>query len=197
MIGVFSALKGRFGELVANMSPRDRKLFVGLVLGFYLFSLGGLWWLANGVLDGQRSRVAAAELTLSSVRELAADEGAAAGQLARIDEQMARYAGQDLASFVEKAAQEVGVATNLQGVRERQAVTEGLVEEHSYSVELSKISLQQLVEFLYEIETTGYPLKVRSMKTKVVTVSGVKMLNVSLDLSAFKLVAVAAEAKAG
>jgi hypothetical protein len=66
---------------------------------------------------------------------------------------------------------------------------------------MSKVSLDQIVSFLYEIETAGYPLKIRSMKTKTATVSGAKVLNVSMEVSSFRLVADesagAAEEKAG
>lgn len=182
-------LKGRFGELIAAMSVRDRKLFVGLVLTAYLCVLGGLFWLARGALDGVESRIQTQERSLASLRGLAADEAAAATRIARINEQLETYRSQDLQSFVEKAAQKSGVSGNLQGVREKQVITEGDIEEHAYSVDLSKVTLQQLVDFLYEVEASGYPLTIRTMKTRVVTVSGVKMLNVSMEVSAYRLLA--------
>lgn len=186
---LFGPLKARFSDVLASMSPRDRKLFVGLVVGGYLVVLGGLFWFASRQLADVQSRIASAEQTLGLVTGLAADAESASADIKRIDEQMAKYAGQDLASFVERAAQKTGVSTNLQGVREKQVVTEGSVEEHMFTIDVAKVSLQQLVEFLYEIETTGYPLKIRTMKTKVVSVSGVKMLNVSMEVSAFRMLA--------
>lgn len=179
-------LKARFSELVATMSPRDRKLFVGLVVGAYAVLLGGLWWFASGTLDDQASRIATQENNVAQLAGLAADETAAADKVTQINDQLRKYSDQDLPSFLEKSGQKVGV-TALQ-MRERQVITEGEIEEHTFSVDVSKVSLDQLVSFLYEVETAGYPLKIRSMKTKVVTVSGAKLLNVSMEVSSFRLV---------
>lgn len=194
---VFGPLKARFSDVLANMSPRDRKLFVGLIVGAYVVVLGGMYWLASRQLADVQSRIASAEQTLGLVTGLAADQESAGAEAKRIDEQMQKYEGQDLPSFVERAAQKTGVSSNLQGVREKQVVTDGPIEEHMFTVDVSKVSLQQLVEFLYEVETTGYPLKIRTMKTKVVSVSGVKMLNVSMEVSAFRLLAEGAPTEGG
>jgi type II secretory pathway component PulM len=184
---LLSPVKARFGELVASMTPRDRRLFVGLVVGLYAVMIVGLGWLAKGVLDDLESRIQSQEETNALVAGLAGDEETAKGLIEKINGQIEKFKDQDLQAFVEKSAQNVGMSSNLQAVRARQVITEGEIEEHTYTVDVSKVSLQQLVELLYEVETSGYPLKIRSMKTRVVTVSGTKMLNATLEVSAFKL----------
>lgn len=196
---LLSPIRGRFAELVANMSGRDRKLFVGLVVTAYVLGLGGLWWLGNGQLASVQGSIDAQEHNLVLLNALAADQASAGEEAQKIERQLAKFAGQDLPSYLEKAAQKTGVTTNLQGVRDKSTTTDGSIEEHAYTVDLSKISLQQLTEFLYEVETTGYPLKIRSMKTKTVTLAGVKSLSVTMEISAFRLVdaATSTEEKSG
>ncbi len=191
---VVEPMRERFAELVATMSPRDRTLFVGLAIFVLLALLGGAWWVGRSVLADARSRVEQREETLALLNGLAADQTAAAAQVATIETELRKSNGQDLPSFIEKTAETVGIASNLQGVREKQIVTEGSLEEKTYSVEVTRILLPQLTQFLHALETGGYPLRVRSMKTKVVTTQGVKMLTVSMEISAFRLLDAGASA---
>jgi cell division protein FtsB len=180
-------VRERFAELVATMSPRDRRLFVGLIVFVLVVLFGGAWWVGRSVLADVRSRVDQREETLGLLNGLASDQTEAAEKVATIEAELRKNEGQDLPSFIEKSAEKAGIASNLQGVREKQVVTEGSLEEKTYTVEITKILLPQLTDFLYAIETDGYPLRVRSMKTKATTVQGVKMLAVSMEISAFRL----------
>jgi type II secretory pathway component PulM len=186
-VTILEPVRGRFAELVATMSSRDRALFLGLTVFVVLVLLGGGWWLGRTLVGDVESRVASREETLALLRGLAAENAAAAEQVESIEAELRKNAGEDLPSFIEKKAGEVGIAANLQGVREKQIITEGTLEERTYSVEVTKITLQQLTGFLYAIETDGYPLRARSTKVKSVTQQGVKLLNVSMEISAFKL----------
>lgn len=186
-VTILEPVRGRFAELVATMSSRDRTLFLGLTVFVVLVLLGGGWWLGRTLVGDVESRVASREETLALLRGLAAENAAAAEQVESIEAELRKNAGEDLPSFIEKKAGEAGIAANLQGVREKQIITEGTLEERTYSVEVTKITLQQLTGFLYAIETDGYPLRARSTKVKSVTQQGVKLLNVSMEISAFKL----------
>jgi type II secretory pathway component PulM len=187
-ITVVEPMRERFAELVATMSPRDRTLFVGLVAFVLIALFGGAWWFGRSVLADVGSRVEQREETLGLLNGLAEDQASASTQVAQIEAELRKSNGQDLPSFIEKAAENTGIAANLQAVREKQIITEGSLEEKTYSVEITKILLPQLVDFLHAIETGDYPLRVRSMKTKTVTTAGVKTLTVSMEISAFRLI---------
>ncbi len=186
-VTLMEPVRERFSELVATMSPRDRALFVGLVVFVVLALLAGGWWLGRSILGDVESRVAAREQTLVQLRALAAEHATASDSVAEIEADLRKNAGQDLPSFIEKKASEEGISANLQGVREKQIATEGTLEERTYTVEITKITLAQLTAFLYAIETDGYPLRVRSTKVKSITQQGVKLVNVSMEVSAFRL----------
>jgi len=180
-------VRERFAELVATMSPRDRSLFIGLIVFVLVVLFGGAWWIGRSILADVQSRVDQREEALALLNGLASDQAEAAEKVATIEAELRKNEGQDLPSFIEKAADKAGISSNLQGVREKQVVTEGSLEEKTYSVEITKILLPQLTDFLYTIETDGYPLRVRSMKTKATTVQGAKVLAVSMEISAFRL----------
>jgi type II secretory pathway component PulM len=193
MSAFVETLRGRFGDLVSAMTPRDKKLFVGLVVFVYVAVLGGVFWFGRAQLRALQDTVAEREETLTMAKVLAADQAEGAEQVRTIEDELRRNATQDLPSFMEKAAQKVGVSAQLQGVREKGSTTQGTLEERSYGVELSRLSLQQLVDFLHEVETAKYPLKIRAAKVKTQTLAGQKVLNVTFEVSAFRLVEAAVE----
>lgn len=187
MAAVMDPVRQRFSEVVADMSPRDRRLASGLVIFVVGSLLFGAWWLSSSILGDLQSRVTEREESLALLNVLASDNASAIEQVTSIEAELRKSAGQDLPSFIEKQAGKVGIAGNLQGVREKQVTTEGTLEEKTYSVEVSKITLEQLNGFLHAVETDGYPLRIRSMKTKTVTSAGVKSLTVTFEVSAFRL----------
>ncbi len=194
MTTVVEPVRARFSEIVASMSARDRVLLLGLV-GFGLLSLlGGGWWLGRSILSDLQGRIDDRESAVALLSGLASDQEEAAAEVARIEADLQKSADQDLPSFIEKAAEKNGISTNLQGVREKQVTTEGRLEEKSYTVEVTKLTLQQLTDFLYAVETGDYPLRVRTAKTRTTTVGGVKLLSLSLEISAFRLVEAVAPA---
>jgi type II secretory pathway component PulM len=187
-MAVFDPVRERFSGVVAGMSARDRRLLMGLVVFVACMLLGFTWWLGRSILGDVQSRVEDREDTLALLQGLAADNAGATEQITQIEEQLRKGAGQDLPSYVEKAAEKVGISSNLQGVREKQVVTDGNLEEKTYTLEVAKVTLDQLTSFLYELETGGFPLKSRSAKIKSSTVAGAKVLSLSMELSAYKLI---------
>ncbi|MEN9785194.1 MAG: hypothetical protein RLZZ299_458 [Pseudomonadota bacterium] len=190
-------LRARFNDLVATMSERDRSLFVGLSVFLVLASLGGVTWLGRAQVADARSRVSARRAALVQIEALAAEHAAASREAASIEERIKARAGEDLPAFMEKAAQRAGVATSLASVREREVSNEGTLQDKRYAVELKQIGTQPFAEFLHAVETDGYPLKVRTARIRTTAAGGVKSLNATLEVSAFRLVDAPAAGKGG
>jgi type II secretory pathway component PulM len=76
-VTILEPVRGRFAELVATMSSRDRALFLGLTVFVVLVLLGGGWWLGRTLVGDVESRVASREETLALLRGLAAENAAA------------------------------------------------------------------------------------------------------------------------
>lgn len=188
MASIVEPIRSRFEELIGNLSRQDRMLLGGMTIAILVFVLGGGAWYARKTLTDIQSRIADKQQKLAMIKSLESDQQLAAKQISKIEDKLRQSSGQDLPAFIEKAAQRAEVAPNLQSVREKNVTTDGNLEEKSYQVEVSKVTVAQMTSFLYEVETGGYPLKVRSSKTRTVAGNGEKVLNLSLEVSAYKLV---------
>ena len=186
-LAVLEPVKGRFGNLVAEMSPRDRALFLGLIVTGYLGLLFGGAWLGRSILSDLQSRIAAKQESLTQLESMESAYMADAGKVKDIEETLRSNATQDLPSFMEKAAQKGNIAANLKGVKEKGVDTEGNLEAKTYNVEFTSLSLLQLTDVLFEIETKGYPVRIQSTHVKSVGASGQRLLNATLEVTAYRL----------
>ena len=187
MLSFMEPLRGRFGSLVGEMSPRDRTLFLGLILFVYLVALGLAGWAGSGLLGDLQSRIATKSDALSRLEVIEGEFVANTAKVTEIEATLRTTASQDLASFVEKAAQQHNLTGNLKGVREKGVSTTGNLVETSYAVELEKVTLEQLTQFLGEIEGGTYPLKIRTARLKTNGAPGTRLLTASFEVAAYKL----------
>lgn len=186
-VKVLEPVKTRFGALVADMSPRDRRMFLGLIVAAYVGALGFSLWLGGSLVADARSRVDARETALGRLRLLEAQYVADAAQVEEIENILRQNANQDFQAYVEKAAQKTGVTQNLRAVREKGMTQEGTLQVKTYAVDIDKVSLQQLTDFLYEVEAGGYPLRIDQSRIKTSGSAGTRLMNASLEVSAYRL----------
>ncbi len=188
------ALRDRAQDALAGMSPRDRMLGIGLVVAVVVFLVGASVWWMNGTLGDLRSRVASRSDTLHMVKVMAAEHEAALEQSDEIKTKLQQYSGTDLSAFLEQAAKNANVADRLSQVREKSATLNGVLEEKLYAVELKTLTTDEMANFLFEIETAGYPLQIRSFRAKTRARRGETTINVDMDIAAFRVVEEEADA---
>jgi type II secretory pathway component PulM len=184
-------VRARFGGLVADMSPRDRRLFLGLVLAGYGGVLFMAFWFGSTFLADLRSRIDARNDALARLRELESSYVANSSKVKDIEEELRKSADQDFQAYVEKAADKAGVSSSLKAVREKGVSEVGTLQEKTYTIELAPVSLDALTSFLYEMETGGFPLRIHTSRLKASGAAGTRTVSVALELSAFRLVEVA------
>lgn len=183
----FAAIQARIEGILDGMSPRDRSLLLGLVAFIAIAVVVGGAWTMNGKLDSLETTRDTRIDDLNYVNRTITEYQEAQIELGRIEKDMASFEGQDLSSFLEKAADSAEIRDRLDSVRENSVVEMGDLEEKNYSVKLSRVTLEQMVSFLYQVEATGYPLKITSAKFKRVKVSGEWLLSVTLEIAAYRL----------
>lgn len=183
-----AALQAQLQDLLASMSPRDRALFIGLVAFAILGVVGGALYTMSSSLSTLESRIATREDSLQSMRLLLAEYETAKEQATAIEEELRQNASTDLSAFLDKSTENVGIGENLDAVKEKTASTDGVLEEKMYAVSLSDLTESQLSTFLYEIETSGFPLQIKSMKVRSRTRNDEKTLRVDLDISSYRLI---------
>ncbi len=178
----------RVQDLLADMTPRDRSLLLGLVAFGALLLVGGSIWAMSSTISSLDSRLRDRELTLTRVQAMAAQQATAEGEAAAIEEQLKKFAGTDLSSFMEQAARNASVGDRLDSVREKSSASSGNIEERLYSVSLNSLTLPEMTDFLYEVEGTGYPLRIKTFKVKTRKRGEVSSLSVEMDVSAYRLI---------
>jgi hypothetical protein len=174
-------------DLLADMTPRDRSLLLGLTFALLLGIVGGASYVMKHSLDTLQGRVMDRAKDVQFVYDTAQQYADAQANLQVLEADLAKTSGVDLSAFLEQAAQKASIDSP-DSVREKSTTQEGNLEEKLYSVTLVDISQQQLAEFLYEAEAAGYPLKIRTMKVKTRMKKDEKLLQVNMDMSAFKIV---------
>jgi hypothetical protein len=105
----------------------------------------------------------------------------------QIEEELARNTDNDLSAFLEKSAKNTGIGDKLDAVKEKSTSSDGVLQEKLYAVTLSKLELSELSDFLYEVETAGFPMQIKTLKVKTRTKKGERTLSVDLDIAAYTL----------
>lgn len=177
----------RVDAILEGLSPRDRKLLIGLVLFGLVILVGGGFFVMSSSLDAKETQLAERRSDLKYVETLAEEYTGSQATLEEIEAELRKSGGQDLSAFLEKAATEVKIAENLDSVREKNVVELGSLEQKNYDVTVSRLTQDQVVDFLYAVEGGDFPLKISSANFKVVKVKGEKLVTLKLDIAAYRL----------
>lgn len=178
----------RLQDMLSGLSPRDRKLLLGMVAFLLVAVVGGGAYALNRALHAQRDRLDERQSQLMQLEAMLAEHGANAAQIGAIEDRIRAHADTDLQAFVEQAGKEVGISDRITGVREKPGTTTGDLEDRLYTVTLTRLTLDEYSNFLFEVEGAGYPLKVRTTKIKRRARGEEITLDVDMDISAFRLV---------
>ncbi len=177
----------RFEAFLAGLTPRDRKLFFGLSSGAVLALLCGVWWAMNSTLDGMKLELESTRQTLAQVSALGVEYTEAQASAEELESKLLSYSDTDLSAFLEKAASSAQIRSNLDSVRETSVSEQGILETKNYSVTVKKAGLDQIINFLYEAEGTGYPLRIQSANFKTVRAGGEKYITLKMDVASYRL----------
>jgi general secretion pathway protein M len=154
--------------MINRLSDRE-KLFVFSGAAILLFLV--LWL---GVIGPYRKGMELAEIhivsrqrQLDEVRLLQQEYVSLQRELAATEKKIIGTAqGFSLFSYVEDAAQRLGVRDNLVSMRPQTPQLHGDFREESVEIRLEKIGLDQLVRFLYSIESADAALQIKTMRIK-------------------------------
>jgi type II secretory pathway component PulM len=169
------------------LSPRDRKLLVGLVLSFVLLATAGFWYVLHGQLETKASRVRAAKESYETVSRLEQEYRAADAQFTAQKDRLQEYSKQPLQVWLEQVATKYEILPLLTSVRSNTSETVGDIVQTHYTVDLKKAPQEQLYRFLHEVETSGFPAKVQEAVFKVSPVKNQKMMDLQLEIVVLSL----------
>ena len=92
-------------------------------------------------------------------------------EISRLRQQLSQVSGRKamegpLFSYVETLTDQAGIRDRLLSMRPQQASQQGNYRQQLVELKLEKLSLSQLVRFLYAIEYSGQGVQVKSMRIK-------------------------------
>ena len=181
-------LMDRIRDAIVEMSPRDRLLLGGLVGGLGLAVLvAGFWWMDKEVSEIE-AKIAASEATHQTLQTQIAQLRTAEAEVAVLEKRLSGHSGNTLASFIERTTKTVKVDDRLSGMSSRQSTRENDVETSRYAMTLKSLTLEELVNFLYAVETADYPVRIETMKVNRSKKDDQIVLSPTLELSAFSLI---------
>ncbi len=153
-------------EQLEAMSPRDRLLFTALVSGLGVALAAAIVFGAYNLVQDANSRLSVARDRFVDAQDLADEQAVLAAKLAAAEARMDQFDPSQAATYVERWAQEAGVADNLKEVRETATAAVGAFRERDYRVELDDALLPNVVKFLYALESAPFPVRVRNATFK-------------------------------
>ena len=177
-------------DTFAALPPRDRILAVGLIVSTFFGGLGFGVYSMNKKLNTERQEIERVGKSVELIQVLQAEQAALESEVAQIEESLAKNATTDLSAFLEQSATKSGFnpkEKNMQ-VREKSTAKDGRLQEKVFSVSLSNLTTEEFAKFLFQTETSGYPLQIQTSTVKRRKRSDGVNLNLSLDIAAYKLV---------
>ena len=183
-------IKERALDAFAALPPRDRILAAGLIISTFFGGLGFGVYKMNKTLTVQRQEIERIGKSVELIQVLQAEQASLESEVMQIEESLAKNATTDLSAFLEQSATKSGFnpkEKNMQ-VREKSTTKDGRLQEKVFSVSLSNLTTEEFAKFLFQTETSGYPLKIQTSTVKRRKRSDGVNLNLSLDIAAYKLV---------
>ena len=177
-------------EAFAALPPRDRFLAAGLIVSTFFGGLGFGVYSMNNTLRSERQDIERIGKSVELIQVLQAEQASLESEVAQIEESLAKNATTDLSAFLEQSATKSGFnpkEKNMQ-VREKSTSKDGRLQEKVFSVNLSNLTTEEFAKFLFQTETSGYPLKIQTSTVKTRKRREEVTLNLSLDIAAYKLV---------
>jgi type II secretory pathway component PulM len=180
---------GLFGTVQAQLdllSPRDRKLLAGLLgfvgVAFVLFVALTL----RSALANKASRIVAQKEALEAMQDLRDEYVEADAKIDAAEKRVAELGGKEMSAYLEEVARKGQIADEL-SVNRLQTDAEGGIEQTQYKVELRRVSFDAALLFLWDVETSGYPLRIDSADFRVTKSGEEKVYRLVLELTTFAL----------
>lgn len=186
VLNSMAPVEARLDAVLAGMKPRDRLLLSGVVGAVVLSIVLGVGFGMRSSLEGMRTSLAAENVRLVQVKKLASQYALDSERVVSLEESLNEHKGKDLAAFLEQAASKAQADDSLIAVTPTSNSTLGSLEQKNYTANLRKVTLEQALEFLYEAEGKGYPLKIQSANIKVGR-GAEKLLTLDLEIATYAL----------
>jgi len=151
--------------MIQQMSRRERVMVLAASVAVVLVAV----WL--GVVEPYRSAMWKLENQINSRSDSLVEVRDLQREIRMLRQQLSQVSGRQemdgpLFSYVEKLTDQAGVRDNLLSMRPQQSTQQGEYRQQQVELRMEKLSLSQLVQFLYAIEYSAQGVQIKSMRIK-------------------------------
>ncbi len=159
-------LGDRIRGVVNNMAPRER-LLVGITIVAVLGVIG--WFIQGSMEEAQKKltrQIAATSTAQVQIDALMAEYTGLAGTVAELDARL--EAGRDFQplTWIESVGNEMGISEKIRSVNERGQETTDYYVAQKINIRVDDLTLEQVSDFLYTIETAPQAVRVDEARVK-------------------------------
>jgi type II secretory pathway component PulM len=177
-------------DALSQMSARERRLVIGGSVVMLITIIIGGGWGGWSHISSLEQDVSDREEALRQIQMMAMDHASNLEKAALIATSLEENQNTTMQSFVEKKAAEVGIQRDrLDAIKGKTPITQGTLEETSFTVELSKLTLEDAMNFINVLEASDFPMVIRNTKFKTQKISGEKLIRLTLEIAAYQRLA--------
>lgn len=177
-------------DALSQMSARERRLVIGGSVAMLITIIIGGGWGGWSHISSLEQDVSDREEALRQIQMMAMDHASNLEKAALIATSLEKNQNTTMQSFVEKKAAEVGIQRDrLDAIKGKTPITQGTLEETSFTVELSKLTLEDAMNFINVLEASDFPMVIRNTKFKTQKISGEKLIRLTLEIAAYQSLA--------
>jgi general secretion pathway protein M len=170
---------------LSQLSRRDRTaLIVGGIVVLITIVVFGLVLPYQGAMSRLDSRIETRQKQVREVDALQQEYRVLQQQLAEAQNRLAKSRGFSLFSFIESQTTQVATKENLVYMRPQQTAARDGRQEESVEIKLEKLSLDQLVRFLFSVESADAYLQVKNLRVRT-RFDDPSLLDATMTISSF------------
>jgi len=152
---------------LSQLEKREQiMLLVGAVFLIAVLLFVGVYEPYRNTLSGMHRTIAARQRQIQEVRQLQAEYNGLQQQMKRTESKLGRSSGLSALALLENIASNVGSRENLSYIRPQPAQTQGEISIENLDIKLDRLSLQQVLQLLWEIETAKTPMQIKNLRIK-------------------------------
>lgn len=170
-----------------GLPPRQQTIaLAGVVAGILFLTVLPLS-LAAGKLGGLQSRIADTKTQMGEIARQVEEYNKARARLTSLEALLRGGFEASIASAVEGLATQAQMKENIDSLKERPVAPSDLYDEASVEVKVSRVTLQQLVDFLHKIENApNKTLRIKRIDIRL-RFDNKHLLDATFDVVSYKL----------
>jgi hypothetical protein len=186
MASAGTGIRGAIDAQLEGLSIRERRLISGLILLFCAVISVVVIGTVRSTLNEQAENIQMQKDKIAEIEAMKVQYARSQAIIASAEERQKKWEGKAPSAFFEQIAGELELREEL-AVNKQGTESEGAFNRTTYRITVRRLSLQQAVQLLYDIETSGYPIRIDNVTLRTLRTGDEKVLTANLDAVHFVL----------